>query len=204
MFLDFIKNIIVSLSVGKRYVLFMFIFCSCVGSGGYTPKPTGYLRIELPAAQYVTIDEAELPYTFSVSMQSVVELPPTDSAAYWMNISYPGFGAKIYCSYKNISEGTLNELTEECFNLAERAAGNGATITEKSFENAENKVYGTVFLIEDESASPIQFMLTDSITHFFRGTLYYKNKSNADSIAPITDYIRKDITELIQTFYWKQ
>jgi len=185
-----------------KFIILINILCSCTGS--YTPKPTGFLRIDLPTAQYSTLDEIELPYAFSVSRQSTVELPPSDSAEYWMNIDYPGFNAKIFCSYKQITVLTLNEYMEDCFMLAERIAGNVGRINEKYFENKEQNVYGTLFLIEGETISPVQFMLTDSITHFFRGALYYKYKSNADSISPVTDYIKEDITELIRTFYWKK
>ena len=183
-------------------LVFISIMCSCTGN--YTPKPKGFLRIEPPTAHYVIFDEAELPYSFSVSSQAIIELPPTDSAALWMNIDYPELNAKIYCSYQQISESTLKDHMEESYRLAERAAGNAAAITEKFFENDDLNVFGALLLIEGESPSPVQFMLTDSITHFFRGALYFKHKTNADSVAPVTNYIKGDITELIQTFYWKK
>ncbi|MDR2916737.1 MAG: gliding motility protein GldD [Tannerella sp.] len=184
------------------FLIFTSILFSCTRN--YTPKPKGFLRIELPAAQYAAFNETGLPYTFSVSRQATIELPPTDSATHWLNIDYPGLQAKIYCSYKQITHQTLHEYTDECIKLAERATRNADAITEKFYENKENKVYGTLFLIEGESASPIQFLLTDSMAHFFRGALYYKEKSNTDSIAPVTEYIKNDITELIQTFHWKK
>ena len=188
-----------------RNIVFIIIFISTLSSctKSYTPKPKGFLRIEPPAAQYVNFDEAELPYAFSVSQYTSIELPPTDSAAHWINIDYPNFDAKIYCTYMQIAPHTLKGHTEDCIKLAERVAGNAIAITEMYYENKENNVYGTLFLIEGNTASPAQFMLTDSISHFFRGALYYKYKSNADSIAPVTGYLKNDISELIQTFYWK-
>ncbi len=183
-------------------LIFASILFSCTKN--YTPKPKGFLRIEPPVAQYAILNETGLPYTFSVSQLTTVELPPTDSAIGWLNIDYPDLHAKIYCSYKQITHATLHEYTDECIELAERATKNADAITEKFYENNDNKVYGTLFLIEGESASPVQFMLTDSITHFFRGALYYKDKSNTDSIAPVIEYIKNDIIELIQTFHWKK
>lgn len=189
----------------RNMILFFAIIpvlSSCTKS--YTPKPTGFLRIDPPSAHYITFNETELPYTFSVSGQAIIELPPVDSIADWLNIDYPDFQAKIYCSYKSITARSLKNHTEECHKLAERAARNADAIMEKVYENKESKVYGTLFLIEGASASPIQFMLTDSTSHFFRGALYYRHKANTDSITPVTDYIEKDITELIQTFHWKK
>ena len=189
-------------AISYSFLSAIIILSSCIGNS--TPKPKGFLRIEPPEVQYVLFNENELPYTFSVSQYATIELPPADSATYWINIDYPEFDAKIYCSYINITAGTLDEHVEECFKLAERAARNVAVITKKSYENKDNNVYGTLFLLEGESPSPVQFMLTDSAMHFFRGALYYKYKTNADSIAPVTEYIKNDIVELIQTFYWKK
>ena len=68
----------------------------------------------------------------------------------------------------------------------------------------EASVYGSLFMLDGESASPLQFMLTDSVSHFFRGALYYDCIPNADSLAPVTRYLKQDIVELIQSFEWKK
>ena len=189
-----------------RYIIpaliFILLLFSCTRN--YTPKPKGFLRIEPQMAQYDIFTYDELPSSFSVSSQTIIELPPTDSIAYWMNIDYPHLSAKIYCDYQQITAVSLKSHTDQCYKLAERAAGNASVINEKFYVNEEKNVYGTLFLIEGESPSPIQFMLTDSTKHFFRGALYYKYKTNPDSIAPVTDYLKRDITELIQSFYWKK
>ena len=168
-----------------------------------TPKPKGDLRIELPEVQYIAFNRNELPYGFKISTQTVIEMPSKDSSIYWLNIDYPALHAKIYCSYQAITPHTLHEQVNECRRLIERTAGNADAINEKFYENKECHVYGTLFLAEGKTASPIQFMLTDSISGFFRGALYYQSGSNADSLAPVTEYIQKDITELMQSFYWK-
>ena len=190
------------IQVISSYLLLISVLCSCTES--YTPKPTGFIRIEPPSANYIHFDETGLPYSFNISQFSTVELPPTDSAAYWINIDYPDYDAIIYCSYKKITPHTLNEHIEDCIKLSERVARNADAITEKSYEDEGNNVYASLFLIEGETASPVQFILTDSISHFFRGALYYKYKCNADSIAPVTNYLINDITEIIQTFHWKK
>ncbi len=77
-------------------------------------------------------------------------------------------------------------------------------VLEKTYENADEKVYGSLFVLEGEAVSPIQFMLTDSVSRFFRGALYYEMRPNADSLAPVTRYLQEDIIELIQTFRWKE
>ena len=191
----------------KALVIYSFLLVISILSACtqiYTPKPTGFIRIEPPVARYMHFNEVELPYTFNISQYSIIELPPTDSAVHWINIDYPDYDAIIYCSYKQIVPQTLNEHIEECIKLSERVARNASAITERSYENEKDNVYASLFFIEGETASPVQFMLTDSISHFFRGALYYKYKCNADSIAPVTNYLINDITEIIQTFHWKK
>jgi gliding motility-associated lipoprotein GldD len=184
------------------FASWLTLLLSC--GGNYTPKPKGYLRIDPPVARYVAFTASELPYAFAVSQLATVELPPIDSGVCWMNLDYPSLNAKLYCNYLSITPQTLNEQLEESFRLAERAAGKASAIREKMFENEAHKVYGMLFLFEGSAVSPIQFMLTDSVSHFFRGALYYQFHVNPDSIAPVTDYLQKDIAELIQTFYWKE
>ena len=75
---------------------------------------------------------------------------------------------------------------------------------EKVFENPEKQVYGSLFLLKGDCISPIQFHLTDSTGHFFRGAVYYAFEPKADSIAPVTQYLIQDVMHLMETFNWKE
>lgn len=187
-------------AVGVVFV-WLLIGLSCTE---YTPKPRGYFRIEPDAPRYVSLPLDSLPYTFKVSQQVIVELPPADSLAGWINLSYPLLGVKIYCSYLPVTSSTLFAVEKECRMLVSRGAKHVTAIREQAYSNPEERVYGSVFFLDGESASPVQFMLTDSVTNFFRGALYYDCIPNADSLAPVTHYLREDIIELIQSFSWKK
>jgi len=71
------------------------------------------------------------------------------------------------------------------------------------FENPEKKVYGILYDLTGNTASSVQFVLTDSTKHFFRGALYFENVPNKDSIAPMSAYIREDVIRLMESFEWK-
>jgi gliding motility-associated lipoprotein GldD len=189
----------------QNMILFL---CSCVSllscRNDPTPKPKGYLRIDLPEAQYVAFNMSEWPYRFNISTQTVIEMPSKDSSLYWLNIDYPELHAKIYCSYQAITPQSLLEYENECRRLMVSTAGSAEAINEKRYDDKERRVYGALFHLEGKTASPLQFMLTDSASCFFRGALYYRLSSNADSLAPVTEYLLKDITELIQSFYWEK
>jgi len=181
----------------------IFLCISLTSCVEYTPKPRGFFRIDLPAANYASLDLPELPYLFNVSRFATVELPPSSESAEWLNLSYEALQAKIYCSYRAVTPRTLAAVENECRELVEHSVKNAIAITEQSYENPDIHIYGTLFRIEGETASPVQFMLTDSSHHFFRGALYYHCKMNVDSLAPVNLYLRDDIVELMQSFQWK-
>lgn len=181
--------------------LFIFLCISCTE---YTPKPRGYFRIEPPKARYQALPLDSLPYTFNVSQLVMVELPPVGSPEGWINLSYPSLGVKVYCSYLPVTRSTLQTAAVESRSLVSRQAKQANAVKEQGYSNPEEQVYGSLFLLDGESASPVQFMLTDSVSNFFRGALYYDCVPNADSLAPLTDYLRQDIIELIQSFSWKK
>ena len=182
-------------------LLFLFLCISCVE---YTPKPRGYFRIEPPRASYQALPLENLPYTFNVSQLVTVELPEIDSPEGWINLSYPSLGVKIYCSYLPVTPASLRTAEDESRLLVSRQTKQVNTVKEQVYSNPEEQVYGSLFLLDGGSVSPVQFMLTDSVANFFRGALYYDCQPNADSLASLTDYLRQDIIELIQSFSWKK
>lgn len=176
----------------------------CASCTEYTPKPRGYFRIELPRADYQVLSLDSLPYSFRVSRLVTVELPEVGSPEGWINLSYPSLGGKIYCSYLPVTRATLPVAENESRSLVARQIKQAEAVKVQAYSNPEERVYGSLFLLDGEAASPVQFMLTDSVSNFFRGALYYDCVPNADSLAPVTDYLRKDIIELIQSFTWKK
>lgn len=187
----------------KPFYPLLILLLSCLSCAEYSPKPRGYVRIEPPSAQYTDLTVNDLPYSFRVSLHSTVELPPENDTLNWINISYPTLGAKVYCNFLSIDTASLAEAEAESRLLVSRQSQRADVITEKEYTDPEQQVYATLFLLDGESVAPVQFMLTDRYSRFFRGALYYDRKPNADSLAPVTDYLQKDIIELIQSFNWK-
>lgn len=184
--------------------IWLLLLSVCMSCTEYTPKPRGYFRIEPPLSSYRALPIEDLPYTFFLSKWAEVELPPVGDPAGWINLSYPALNVKLYCSYLPITPATLGRAEEESRSLVLRQAKYPDRIKVQEYSNPNAAVYGTLFLLDGESASPVQFMLTDSVSRFFRGALYYDCLPNADSLAPVTDYLKQDIIELIQSFSWKK
>jgi hypothetical protein len=45
--------------------------------------------------------------------------------------------------------------------------------------------------------------LTDSTRNFLRGALYFETEPNKDSLAPVIDFFKKDMDQIINTLKWK-
>jgi gliding motility-associated lipoprotein GldD len=77
-------------------------------------------------------------------------------------------------------------------------------ISEKYFIDEENKVYGILYDLKGNTATAVQFYMTDSTKHFLRGSLYFSSEPDADSLEPVIGYFREDIIHLIETLRWKK
>lgn len=178
-------------------VIFCFLMIySC--SSDYSPKPTGYPRLELPGHEYVPFD---LFPEFQFDISTIAYIDTLDQE--WFNIVYPQFNARLYCSLVSYPKNNLRAMSEEMQGFIYLHTQRSEAIEEISFENIEKEVYGTVYLLKGSMPSPIQFVITDSIESLFRGALYFQSKINQDSIAPVVEYINKDIEILFESFTWK-
>ena len=167
-----------------------------------TPKPYGYYRISVPDTAYRSFASLypRYPYTFAVSQNAQVKERGTEP--YWINLYYPGMDATIYCSYKPV-RGNLRELTNDALEFVYRNASFANAIPEREYSHEEAKVYGVLFDLEGNTASSCQFFVTDSTRHFFRASVYCNCPPNADSLAPVYEYLRKDVIKMVETFEWK-
>lgn len=185
-------------------ILCVFLLFICLNSckDTSTPRPYGYFRVDLPPHQYVASNFENFPYSFDISKIAITESPAQQNEKYWIDIKYPSLNASIYCSYKPVNSN-LFELTEDTRKIVYKHTVKAENIAEIPYENAEQKVYGILYELTGNTASPVQFVLTDSNKNFFRGALYFENVPNKDSIAPIVQYVQKDIVRLIESFEWK-
>jgi len=186
-------------------VVLAWMACSQTGA----PKPYGYFRITPPDTAYTDFSSPLMgesreayPYTFDISQNAVV-IPRTDvDEPFWINIYYPAFDATIHCSYKPVRHN-LRELTNDALEFVYRNASFASAIPERGYSHPEANVYGVLFDLEGNTASSCQFFITDSIEHFFRASVYCNCPPNADSLAPVYNYLRTDIVRMVESFQWK-
>ncbi|MGE0077009.1 MAG: gliding motility lipoprotein GldD [Bacteroidales bacterium] len=167
------------------------------------PKPRGYFRINFPEKEYRLFDSI-YPFTFNYPAYGRV-MPESNRGqdGKWLNVDFPGYKARIHLSYKDVA-GNLNLMTEDAHSLAYKHTVKADAIDEQVFSNPQKKVYGILYDIKGNSASSVQFFLTDSVRHYIRGALYFRCEPNKDSLSPAVDFFRKDVVAMIESFEWKK
>lgn len=166
------------------------------------PKPYGYFRIAIPDTSYSYYTPKGYPYAFRLSNNAEVQPLNKEGETYWIDIHYPTLNTTIHCSYKPI-HNNLRTLARDAQEFLFSHTTIASAIPEQEFANPEENVYGVYFELHGNTASPIQFILTDSTEHFFRGSVYCNDIPNQDSLAPIYDYMRHDVRMLMESMQWQ-
>jgi gliding motility-associated lipoprotein GldD len=190
----------------RKFIYIFVLAVVCIACGRVnSPKPYGYYRISTPDTAYVPFEAQypQYPYTFALSRNAAVRPRADADEPYWINIWYPSLDATIHCSYKPV-EGNLRELTNDALEFVYRNASFANAIPEREYSHPEADVYGVLFDLEGNTASSCQFFITDSTHHFFRASVYCNCPPNADSLAPVYDYLRTDVLRMIESFEWKK
>lgn len=184
--------------------IFLLLILLSACRENYVPKPRGYFRIDFPAKEYRALDTC-FPYTFMYPVYGKLLPDPSKLAEpYWINILYTPFHAQLHLSYKPVN-GNLNNFLEDAHTLVNKHIPKANAISQREFVNETEKVYGLVYDISgSEAASVCQFYLTDSTSNFIRGALYFNLVPNNDSLAPVIEFLKKDIEKMINTFKWKK
>jgi gliding motility-associated lipoprotein GldD len=157
------------------------------------------MRFDFPEKQYRLFDTV-CPFRFEYPVYW--QMIPVEGQNCWYNMSFPQYQATIYLSYKPVRDN-LAELLDDAHVFAYTHDVKASAIESQFIQTKNENVVGLLFDIEGNTASAVQFFVTDSITHFFRGSLYFYSSPNSDSLAPLIDFFRKDIEHLIETVDFK-
>lgn len=192
-----------------KYILIITIllaaFSSCEEDEDkiFSPKPRGFFRINFPEKNYRVYDSI-CPYTFEIPTYSkIVQDKHKGAEPCWLNLEFPQFRATLHLSYKDVLDTNLNQYLEDSRDFAIRHQIKATGLEESVVIRDSAKVYGLVYDIAGNTASSVQFYLTDSTKHFLRGALYFNTVTNIDSLKIVIDFIREDILHMVQTCKWK-
>jgi gliding motility-associated lipoprotein GldD len=168
----------------------------------FSPKPRGYFRINFPEKRYRIYDSI-CPYRFEIPVYARMNQDKHNGAnPCWLNLEFPKYKATVYLSYNSVNND-IGKFLEDAHDIANRHQVKATGLDEITVLRDSAKVYGLVFDIAGNTASSVQFYLTDSTKHFLRGSLYFYSAPNIDSLRIVVDFIKKDILHLINTTSWK-
>ncbi len=194
--------------------IIIFIFCSTFllflyscndDDPVFSPKPKGYFRIAFPEKKYRLYDSL-CPYQFEIPTYSKIVLDKhKDAEPCWLNLEFPKFNATIYLSYKTLKKDSdIIRNLENSHYFANKHQVKATGLEEIPIIRDSAKVYGLLFNISGNTASSLQFYLTDSTKHFLRGSLYFNCIPNSDSLKIVIDFLKIDLLHLIKTTRWKK
>ena len=175
-------------------IIVILLFNSC--SENYIPKSYGYYRLEFPNNEYKETNFKN--FSFQKSIYSEIIIGDNN----FFNIKYNKMNATIYCTYKKVNRN-INQILEDVEKFTYKHTIKADAINEKLFENKERGNFGVVNNIEGNSATNIQFYITDKKENILSGSLYFYCSPNYDSLLPAIKYIEKDIQTLMETLRWK-
>ena len=191
-------------------MVIVFLIAGC--DDAFTPKPSGFFRIDLPDKTYRTFN-SDCPFTFEYPEYAVVVNYDSEaSSPCWYNLEFPGFGGRLHMTYHSVlqvgesdsTKAPIEKYQEDARKFAMNHTVKASAIEEELIANTEADLYGILYHIKGlNTASSLQFYLTDSTDHFFRGALYFDVAPRNDSLAPVINFIREDVFKFIETFRWE-
>ena len=152
---------------------FSFLFFSC--GGDYTPKPSAYLRIDMPEHSYWIVDTLPssidgqpmpgitLPFTFEAGDSAELTLKKprqvyTFSAdgsvtpnrinfdEVWLDLAYPRWNGVAFLTYHRLkSPDDLRGQTDTSLRLMENHYAFASGVEEQHYEDPARRVYGTTY-----------------------------------------------------------
>lgn len=183
------------------FLLLLFAITACQNET-YTPKPRGYFRITVKDTTYQLHSNAT--FSFEYSRIAVIDTIQKANEKHWMYLRYPQLNADIYITYKSLKTCDLNNCITDSHTFVYKQSAKADDIQESFISDSLSAVYGMIFeIIGNEAACPYQFWVTDRKNHFVRAALYFNSVPQNDSLAPIIDYLKKDMLHIIETFAWK-
>jgi gliding motility-associated lipoprotein GldD len=173
-----------------------------------TPRPHGYFRIDLPEKHYRNYT-GECPFSFDIPDYAEIGHDTNKFAEpCWINVEYKRFHATLHLSYKvvnpdpNAKSNTLRDYLEQSRALAVQHQVKANAMKESPVMNDSANVYGLIYEFGGNTASSLQFYVTDSTKNFMRGALYFFARPNSDSVAPVYEFLKEDVYHMIETFKW--
>ncbi len=179
---------------------------ACAGEEQYVPKPHGYPRMVLPVKAYQEYSPADAPFSCRIPAYSHMDFDTLHTTQDpWYNLQFHGFNATLHLTYYRVSDWNLfDSLLFDSRRLVYKHLQRADDIVEFPVSQINPQMRGLVFDIVGNTATNLNFFVTDSARNFVRGALYFNQQTNLDSIAPAYAFLRQDIDTLLSSFRFRR
>ncbi|GLB53933.1 gliding motility lipoprotein GldD [Neptunitalea chrysea] len=162
------------------------------------PKPNAMLRLEYPTAKYETYYKDGCGYVFDKNDYSYVK----EKNGCSVDLVYPEMKGTIYLSYRTVN-GDIKKILTDVQKLTYEHVVKADNIIEQPYVNPEKRKFGMFYEVDGNAASQSQFYLTDSVSHFIMGSIYFDSRPNYDSILPAAVYLKDDVRRIMESLEWR-
>ena len=180
------------------FIIITILGLSACSDDPVYPKPISGIKLSFPEKNYTQLVEG-CAYEFRTPDYTKVD---TSKGLCNLNIDLTPFNATLFLTYIPIDSSLMYHI-EYSRKLVYDHSVKADAIEEKTIKNPENDVYGMAYKLVGNSASTYQFYVTDSVSNFLRGALYFNVRPNYDSLKPTIDYILPDFDTIFQTIQWQ-
>lgn len=193
----------------SAFLLFLsvcLLFTAC-GETLSIPKPRSFPRVIFPERSYTDFDIDYCSFSFQHPdyvefRQKELFFDETPAHPCWFDLEIPDLNGAIHFTYYPLNSfEEWEERRDEGFSMVGIHNKRASYIDEIRLDRGP-EVGGMVFDIAGEAASPFQFFVTDSTSHFVRGALYFNTQARPDSLAPVVEFVKEDIYRMLETFSW--
>lgn len=181
-----------------KTVLLLLLTCMVVSCSDPLPKPKALLRLEYEEPYYEPFSVAGCPYVFDKNYIAGVD----EVSGCSVNLVYKRMKGTVYISYRNVN-GDIDKILADVQKLTYEHVVKADNIVEQPYINPEKRKYGMFYEVAGNAASQSQFYLTDSVSHFITGSIYFNSRPNYDSILPAAVYLREDVRRIMESLEWK-
>ena len=178
----------------RNLFLLMFLLVGCYNDS-VIPKPNAFLYKEFEKPTY-KIYKSNCGYSFQTNDTSTISSDECN-----LKINNKKLKATIFITYIKI-DNNLNLIESDFNEKMNENSKNAFFVKSSEYVSEENNIFAKYFSFSGDTPSNTHFFLTDSVSFYFSGSLFFDSKPHYDSLIPSINYMNQDIRKLIQSFSW--
>jgi gliding motility-associated lipoprotein GldD len=187
------------------YIVMLLAFLACRDKAS-NPKPHAYPREYYPPKAYQLFD-TNAPFSFMYPKYAVIRdyrSVENEERPFWYNIDYLPFNATLHLSYQEFkNRDEFDHLFDDTRRLVYKHDIKADEISEMEVQNPATHTTGIIYELKGNTATNLNFYISDGQKHFLRGALYFNAKTEIDSIMPMFNFLKDDVVKMIETTVWK-